>query len=227
MVGCLVIGLSASAAHADVRMPDMNVGVMSADSFGSKPSSGWRDGETHGDWRTVYHGYGDVGISRDGVLYEVPRASKRRNETHACLVASTGHFSDFVTDVRMRTVRQVRKGRANPWEVAWILWHYTDDVHFYYLSLKPNGWELGKEDPAYPGAQRYLLTSSLQRFPIGRWYDVRIAHVGNTFAAWVDGKQLFEYQDLERPYGGGAIGLYNEDSLVNFDDVTIAGAPAR
>ena len=27
-------------------------------------------------------------------------------------------------------------------------------------ALKPNGLELGKEDPAYPGAQRFLVTLS-------------------------------------------------------------------
>ena len=31
-----------------------------------------------------------------------------------------------------------------------MLWRFLDDNHFYYLVLKPNGWEIGKADPAYP-----------------------------------------------------------------------------
>ena len=73
---------------------------------------------------------------------------------------TVSEFTDIDMTTTLGTVRQVRNGPANPWEVAWLLWHYTDDQHFYSIVLKPNGWELGKEDPAYPGAQRFLATGA-------------------------------------------------------------------
>jgi hypothetical protein len=45
----------------------------------------------------------------------------------------------------MWTERRLRGDRANPWDAAWLVWRYTDDQHFYYLVLKPDGFELGKE----------------------------------------------------------------------------------
>jgi hypothetical protein len=121
----------------------------------------------------------------------------------------------------MRTVRQLRTGSApNPWEAAWALWHYTDNEHFYYVILKPNGWELGKEDPAYPGAQRFLATGE-SPFPIGPTYTVRVRQIGNVTTVWADGRQLVSFTDNERPYRSGAIGLYNEDAEVEFDGVSV------
>ncbi len=55
----------------------------------------------------------------------------------------------------------------NAWEVGWILWHYTDDTHFYSFTLQTNGWVLGKEDPSYPGTQRFLATGSSPKATIG------------------------------------------------------------
>jgi len=48
--------------------------------------------------------------------------------------------------------------------VAWVVFRYIDDDHFYHLALKPSGWELGKTDPSYPGGQRFLTTGTLPQF---------------------------------------------------------------
>src|SRR5262245_11916881 len=114
-------------------------------------------------WRTVYDGYGFVHIRGKDVSM-APRASVRQDETHASLAISTRSFKGVDLQMRVKTHKQLRTPKPNAWEVAWVLWRYRDDTHFYYLALKPNGWELGKEDPAYPGAQpgedgqRYLAT---------------------------------------------------------------------
>jgi hypothetical protein len=148
-------------------------------------------------------------------------ASTRPDETHAALVRSVRTLGDLEVRVHVRTDRQLRTGSLpNPWEVAWLLWHYTDNTHFYYVILKPNGWELGKEDPAYPGAQRFLATGERQ-FPIGEVYDIRIRQVDNRIAVWVDGSELVTFVDQERPYTGGALGLYTEDATASFWPGTI------
>jgi hypothetical protein len=123
----------------------------------------------------------------------------------------------------MRTVEQLRAVDPNPWEVAWFVWSFKDSVHFYYMALKPNGWELGKADPSYPGAQRFLATGS-SRFPIGVWHNLRVRQVGNVATIWANGERLIRYQDVERPYLKGRIGLYNEDASVQFRRVVVSTA---
>jgi len=187
-------------------------------------ATSWTDGSTHGAWRAVYNGYGYTGVVNDGtrVLLEKPKASTRSAETHAGLVTTRASYGDLDVTVRTRTVAQLRLPKPNAWEVGWTLWHYTDDTHFYYLVLKPNGWELGKEDPAFPGAQRYLKTGASPRFAVGRWHTMRVRQVGATITVWGDGTLLARITDGQRPYRSGHVGLYDEDAAVHFDTVTVA-----
>jgi hypothetical protein len=157
------------------------------------------------------------------VLSLAPQAATSPSATHASLVRSASTFSDFDATVQVRTVQQLRSGSApNPWEVGWVLWHYSDNTHFYSFIAKPNGWELGKEDPAYPGAQRFLAAGSAPTFPVGAWNTVRIRQVGTSMTVWVNGTQVAGFTDTERPYAGGALGLYTEDAVVHFDNVDLA-----
>jgi len=196
-----------------------------ADTFnGLLAGTPWLDDAIVGGWTSVYNGYGlnDVEVDGTNVLAESPQISTSAGQTHAGLVVTTNSFGDFDATVRMKTVQQLRTGSApNPWEVGWLLWHHTDDTHFYYFVPKPNGWELGKEDPAYPGAQRYLATAPTPTFPVGAWYTVRIREVGSTMTVWVNGTQIASFTDSQRPYASGHLGLYNEDAHVRFDDVTV------
>lgn len=70
----------------------------------------------------------------------------------------------------------------NPWEVGWLLWCFSPDpthpydpsptsnsnFRFYALVLKPNGWEVSKQDPSYKGGQRFLKSNDAKdprKFP--------------------------------------------------------------
>jgi hypothetical protein len=186
----------------------------------------WTEGSTHGQWVSVFGGFGQTGIESDGahgnVLSLSPAPSAAPSETHAALVRSAATFADLDLTVDVRTLQQLRSGSSpNPWETAWVLWHYGDNTHFYYFIPKPNGWELGKEDPAYPGAQRFLAAGSAPSFAPGPWNTVRVRQVGNTITVWVDGNQVVSFTDSERPYGSGALGLYTEDAHVHFDNVRL------
>jgi hypothetical protein len=183
----------------------------------------WADGTIHGDLYSVFDGYGSVAVRRDGskVLNLSPKASISPDETHAALVTTVPTFEDFELSARIKTVDQLRPNDPNPWEVGWIVWNYTDNKHFYYLALKPNGWELGKADPGYSGAQRFLATGSDRSFPIGRWNTVGVRQVGNTLSVSANGETLVTFTDQERPYTHGSIGFYTEDARVNVDNVTV------
>ena len=174
-------------------------------------------------WRVAYDGYGTaVVIARHGADTVTLRPARPAGaqSTHAALVISRRRWRDLVIAVRMRTTGQLRRPRPNPWEVGWLIWHYSDDRHFYYLALKPNGWELGKEDPAYQGSQRYLATGATPDFPLGRWYLVRVRQRGAAIDVSVDGKPLVAVTDTERPYLAGRIGLYAEDAAATFQPLS-------
>lgn len=190
-------------------------------SYGSRP---WADHTRHRNFHSRYDGYGSIRVRRvsSGHRLDVaPRVSARPGETHAGLVTSLRTFSSMEFAVSTRTVKQLRTGSSpNPWETAWVLWDYTDDRHFYSVVLKPTGWELGKEDPAYPGSQRYLRTGT-RRFPIGHRYRIRVVHRSSTITVYVNGMRLTSYMDRERPYASGEVGLYTEDAKAQFDDVIV------
>lgn len=182
----------------------------------------WRENTTCGSWSLAYDGYGAASGIRDDGEWRFrlePAAAHSPDQTHAALAISAESLADMEVSVRLVTRRQLRDPAPNYWEVAWLLWCYTDDLHFYYLALKPNGWEVGKEDPAYPGAQRYLATGSSPTYPIGRPYNVRIRKMGPAMQIFVDGDLLVRVQDNERPYRQGLVGLYSEDAAVEFSHI--------
>lgn len=183
------------------------------------------EGSRLGPWTIVFTGYGCAKIESDGGdkwLHAQPAASASASETHALLVSGPSFSSPLSITGRMNTAQQLRAAGANPWEVGWILWGYTDNSHFYYFIAKTNGWELGKVDPAYPSAQRFLATGSSPSFPIGRWTTFKITQdAANTIAVYANGQLLATVRDIERPYVAGKIGLYNEDAHVHFDDIAV------
>ena len=95
----------------------------------------------------VYDGYGHVSCE-EGTVKIQPRSAARKQDTHAGLVVAGGQSSAGKVGASMQTTDQVRDGQPNPWEVGWFLWRYQDPQHFYAVVLKPNGWEVSKQDPA-------------------------------------------------------------------------------
>src|SRR4051812_43059945 len=120
------------------------------------------DGAAFGTWTTIFGGFGCVSVSEVNGSRRMrlrPKTATQANETHACLVVGP-HFGDSVTfQTGVVTFEQLRQNNPpNPWEMAWVVWHYRDPEHFYYFILKPNGWELGKRDPAGTGGQKFNAT---------------------------------------------------------------------
>jgi len=165
-------------------------------------------------------------IVRDGrlELSSTPPASPQ--QTASSLVLSRLAWSDLSFSVDTTTLSQLRQPAPNPWEVAWVLFRYRDLAHYYWLALKPDGWELGKKDggPTDGSApQLFLETGSQPVFPTGRRYRVQISMVAGTISVGVDGVPLLTYTDPS-PLPSGAIGLYEEDSRVTFDRVAASGS---
>ncbi|CUU58472.1 protein of unknown function (DUF1080) [Parafrankia irregularis] len=179
----------------------------------------WRDGSAHGPWLAIFDGYGHTTAhaADDGLVITLsPRAAEGPDHTHAGLVVSAETYRNVRFSTQVRTVQQLRQDSPAPWEVGWVLWNYTDPQHFYAFVLKPNGWELSKQDPAYPGGQRFLASGPSPRSTLGSWHTVDVVHAGDSMAVSVDGVPTVRMQDTERPYLAGSIGLYCEDAVVEF-----------
>lgn len=178
----------------------------------------WIEGHTDGGWVNQFTGYGTVQLTSPSILSLKPLG------TTSALITSTESFGDMNATISpMTTLAQLSSTPAS-WQVGWILWHYTDLQHFYYLLLMPHNWELGKEDPAYPGSQRYLVTSGAKGFPPGVPYNVQIAQTGGAIQVTVNGALLVQYTDTETPYLQGSIGLYSEEASVLFGNVSVNGS---
>ncbi|WP_136192217.1 hypothetical protein [Actinomyces procaprae] len=182
------------------------------------------------DWRLVFNGYGTAVCNARTVTLS-PAVANRAAETHAALATSrTVSVEEGRVTVARATVltrAQLRRGGApNPWEVAWLLWSYRDNDHFYALALKPNGWEVSKQNPAYPGKQQFLASGSTPAFAVGQAHQVTVrvdttAPGTMTATIDVDGKHLATVTDTDSPYCAGAVAAYTEDATV---EVTLSPA---
>jgi hypothetical protein len=187
---------------------------------GPGPASG-------GSWRVAYSGYGHVvqathsGVTR---ITLAPARPASPADTHAALALSQRRWGDVTAEIRVRTSKQLRWPHPNPWEVGWILWHYLSNQHFYYIALKPNGWELGKKEPGYPGNQRFLATGAYPAFPVGRWYTVTVQQRRDEITVTADGHRLTRFTDSKNPYQWGRVGLYTEDASATFQPLAIRAA---
>ena len=183
-------------------------------------------------WLPVFNGYGSTSIAGSGPHLTVdlrPAQAESRKVTHAALVISAGFYNDFAATLNVRTQQQLRHGAAgapNPWEVGWVVWHYTSNQRFYALTLEPTGWVLSKQDPAYPGHERFLASGTTPLFRVGVPHSVGVVQVGNRITVSADGHLLTQFTDTQRPYLTGAFGMYCEDAQAQFDHIRLARLPA-
>lgn len=205
--------------------------------FTTYPVEEWAEGTVHGAYRAVFNSFGPHGVIDDTgnrVIRQQPEYVE--GDTRASLSVSTASYKDVDVTMRMKTVSQNRPTAPNTWERAWAVAAYVNNDWFYYVALKTNGLEVGKRDPAYPGGQRFLPWYQGTNWPLGAWHKVRIklteVPTGTKIQVWVDdvlqganaGAVDDGFVDEERPLNLGAIGFYNEDALVHFDDVAV-GVP--
>lgn len=177
----------------------------------------WHEGETHGNWTVRYTGFGQVTSDGDRITLE-PRSAADLDVTHGGLVHTTGQCRDANFSMTVNTESQVRQDDPNVWEVGWVLWNFESDTQFYAVALKPNGWEISKQDPDYEGNQRFLASGDTPTFPVGHDYRVTVTQDDGAMTVSVDGEELDTVTDTQTPYRQGSIGLYTEDARVHFSD---------
>lgn len=144
------------------------------------------------------------------------------SRTYSALATSRKGWTNYTMTYIQRNVGQLRKGsRPNTWECAWSMFRYRDLENYYYFILKPNGWEIGKKHGS--DDQIFLATGTSPAARIGYADTIKISVVSSTITVWVNGRQIARYTD-RRPIGSGAVGIYEEDAHVHFDNVYVYAA---
>jgi hypothetical protein len=161
-----------------------------------------------------------------------PAAATAPDETHAVLVTSGSITKPTAIHVEYQNQAQLRTGSApNPWEVGWVLFNFTGLNHFYYVALKTNGWEIGKEyEAGGVQQQQFLATGTTPTAPIGAWLklDVTASYTATAVTMTVKAKigaaaqvTLATITDDGTSVSGpalqsGSVGAYTEDARVDF-----------
>jgi hypothetical protein len=207
---------------------------------GFTPNSLWTpDASAHGAWRDQFAGGGSIQVktgSPTNVLDLVPAPVTTANATTAALVTSRAFLrAPFdVSFYNATTVLQNRTGSTpNAWEVAWFLWDYTDNNHFYNVVLKTTGWEVDKEYVSGGVQQQQFLASGISpTFAIGSTNTVRVVQAGASLSVYANGALLGGSAIIDprthlAPYTSGYLGLYTEDAEVKFGSIQVptAGTP--
>ena len=141
------------------------------------------------------------------------------SKTYSALLTTRKAWTNYSFSYIQRNVSQLRTGsHPNTWEVAWAMFRYRDLHDYYYFILKPNGWEVGKKQGS--DDQIFLRTGTSPHARMGYTDAVKIIVNGSTITVWGNGAKVTSFSD-RGGISSGAIGLYEEDSHVHFDNTVV------
>jgi hypothetical protein len=182
------------------------VGVSTSTEQRSAPLSSWR----------LWWGAATITSTGAKLSSQVPTSP---DETHSALLVGPRAWGDQTISLRTTTLDQLRTGSApNTWEVGWVMFHFRDLANYYYFILKTNGYELGKKQGS--DAQIFLDTGDLPTLVLGKAHAVKVVVRGARIRVWVDAAKVVDFTDPS-PLPAGSVGLYEEDSRVSFDSVSL------
>ena len=189
----------------------------------------------NGLWHAVSDGGGSLGVEPDPdfprsnnslnnhVFYEYAKTPSSSRDTASVLALSNAQFHNFQMSLDARTDKQLRESSPHPWEVAWVIWRWVDNTHFYYFVQKTNGIEVGKYDGgANPASQIIIQSQTSHPVTIGKWTHWEIFVLDSKILISINGDRVFSIEDSSS-FDAGKIGLYSEDSKVSFGRVAIQG----
>jgi hypothetical protein len=168
-------------------------------------------------WTTWYDA--PAAFDASGVTLSSPVAASP-DETYSTLVTSKKTWRDQTFSLTMTTLEQRRTGSApNPWEVGWVMFRFRDLANYYWFVMTTDGFELGKKQGS--DKQIFLVTGDLPRVTIGVRRRVQVRTQGARIRVVVDGTSVVDFTDPDPLLGPGSVGLYEEDSTVRVESVSL------
>lgn len=170
-------------------------------------------------WKILWGKVAIVKTNGNQVLSLSSTRPIRPNQTFSALAISRKTASNFSYTVTTKTVKHLRLNNSpNPWEVGWLFFRYRDLKNYYYLILKPNGYELGKKHGS--DDQIFLVTGETPKLRLNQNYRLKVVAKGATIKVFVDDVKIIDFKDSQ-PILSGAVGLYEEDAHVYFDNILV------
>lgn len=173
------------------------------------------------NWTTLYDGYGSVNWTEKGVDFR-PKKATSSGTTHAVMILQNRKRGtrDFSLNIKASTISQLRD-IPNAWECFWFVFNYKKTEDGYkkanYITLKPNGVELGTMDADV--GQKFLYTSGAPNLQFGKLYDFKLVKKGKELTFSIDGKVIFKKTFADLYDHAGTFGLYSEDAVCFVESV--------
>ena len=168
-------------------------------------------------WKTWW---GAASFDAGGVTI-ASRPPVSASETHSALLTTKRTWQDSTVSFTTATLRQLRQNDApNTWEVGWVMFRFKDLENYYWFMLKTNGFELGKKQGS--DTQLFLVTGDVPAIAVGEKRRIQVKAQGARIQVFVDGSKLVDFTDPSPLLGAGSIGLYEEDSQVRFESLSIS-----
>ncbi len=132
-----------------------------------------------------------------------PARATAPGSTHAALVVSARRYQDFTATLTVRTLRQLRHGAAgapHPWEVGWVLWHFTSNQRFYALTLEATRLGAVQAGPGLPRCRALSRLGAHAGLPgRPRAPGRRSPRPAHRITIRADGHLLTRFTDTQRP----------------------------
>lgn len=205
-------------------IPAPTVGNNQIDNFEKYDSNlEFSAGETFADWELLY---GKANIEESAGNKTLTLSSIQGQDSASLMLGKTIQSNDFTYSGTINSLTQL-SATPQSWETEWTVLNYTDQAHFYYLSLREDGWTFAKRNGDVNNPQ--ILATGTETFSKNQPKNFEITRENTrSFILRVNGKLLGMIGDVDGNHlTGGRIGLYTYNSAANIDNIAfIQGAGA-
>jgi len=151
---------------------------------------------------------------RSGVL-----AQTAETQPWAVALLEDRKYGDVDVSVRFRPVSGKEDASGG------ILFRARDEKNYY--VVRANALEDNfRLYTITEGKRKQLAGAKVDAPKLGEWHTLRVVARGAKIQAWLNGKLQIEHED--KTYAEGYVGLWTKaDSVTEFDDLEVGGAPAK
>lgn len=184
-------------------------------------------GHTFKDLTVVWN---EGGITKiNDILKEITQAPQQDGTLHSALATYDVYVPVVKYSASFRWKNYKLKGK-DPWQVAWCLFDYIDDVHFSYVIVKSNGLEIGRVN-GVRNEQQFIFTNEIA-FDMTHTFTCDIYREGDDVRVAVQDfsiKSAFLNVNLVIPYKykdgitsiNTRVALYTEECLVKWTGLAV------
>lgn len=166
-------------------------------------------------WKVVAD---DTAPSKSGAA--LAQTSKSPKAAFNVCVADKTKYQDVEVSVAVKAVA----GEGD--QGGGAVWRYQDANNYYIARFNPleENYRLYK---IVKGQRLQLASKENVTASTGKWHTIKIVHIGDQIACYLDGKKVLETKDATFA-GAGQVGLWTKaDAQTYFDNFTVQALPRK